>query len=471
MNLGLPMSLPQRWLERNSQILLRVGVVLGVLLLSAYLAQRPSENYLIMLVGLGGVLILLRWPPLGLAALLVSTLVVPFSIGTGAQTPLTITVLIIPVLIGVWALDMFRRRRFELASSHTTLPLLGLALAATISLIAGGLPWNLFANTAPLRAQLGGWSVFVFSVAVFLLVANQITEVRWLEILVALFLSIGGIYIISRNVGPIGGLPAMMHTLGSDGSMFWVWIVALASGQLLFNRKLNPALRLGVALLVVAMLGYGFFLNRVWTSGWLPPMVAFGTILWLRNWRLGLVAASAGALILLVGRSDLLGSLVALKSYSIATRDVAREILLGQVFPLSPVLGLGPANYYWYTPLYPILGWYVSFNSHNNYVDILLQTGIVGLVCFFWIIWEVGLLGWSLRGRFADDFAEGYVYACLGGLAGTLASAWLADWLLPFAYNIGLNGFRASILAWLFLGGLVTLEQISLRKIKAEAHA
>jgi hypothetical protein len=30
---------------------------------------------------------------------------------------------------------------------------------------------------------------------------------------------------------------------------------------------------------------------------------------------------------------------------------------------------------------------------------------------------------------------------------------------LPFVYNIGIAGFRASMLAWLFLGGLVALEQ------------
>jgi hypothetical protein len=40
----------------------------------------------------------------------------------------------------------------------------------------------------------------------------------------------------------------------------------------------------------------------------------------------------------------------------------------------------------------------------------------------------------------------------------------LADWVLPFVYNIGLNGFRASILAWMFLGGLVSIEQIIRRQ-------
>jgi hypothetical protein len=36
----------------------------------------------------------------------------------------------------------------------------------------------------------------------------------------------------------------------------------------------------------------------------------------------------------------------------------------------------------------------------------------------------------------------------------------IGDWVLPFFYNIGLTGFRSSILGWLFLGGLVSIEQL-----------
>jgi hypothetical protein len=55
------------------------------------------------------------------------------------------------------------------------------------------------------------------------------------------------------------------------------------------------------------------------------------------------------------------------------------------------------------------------------------------------------------------------VFAGLAGLVGSLVAAALGDWLLPFVYNIGINGFRTSVLGWLFLGGLVALEQIARR--------
>ena len=73
---------------------------------------------------------------------------------------------------------------------------------------------------------------------------------------------------------------------------------------------------------------------------------------------------------------------------------------------------------------------------------------------------SIGRLGWKLRERCDDGFARGYVYGCLAGLVGSLAAGMLGDWFLPFVYNIGLAGFRASVLGWMFLGGLVAIEQM-----------
>jgi hypothetical protein len=106
------------------------------------------------------------------------------------------------------------------------------------------------------------------------------------------------------------------------------------------------------------------------------------------------------------------------------------------------------------------MGYYVNFSSHNQYVDLIAQTGLLGLGCFLWFAWEVGRLGWGLRKRAPDGFARAYAVGAIGGLVGTLAAGMLADWLLPFVYNIGLAGFRASVLAWMLLGGLCALENL-----------
>ena len=41
-----------------------------------------------------------------------------------------------------------------------------------------------------------------------------------------------------------------------------------------------------------------------------------------------------------------------------------------------------------------------------------------------------------------------------------LVAGMLGDWLLPFVYNVGTNGYRASIIGWVFLGGLLAIHQL-----------
>ena len=89
------------------------------------------------------------------------------------------------------------------------------------------------------------------------------------------------------------------------------------------------------------------------------------------------------------------------------------------------------------------------------------QLGIVGLGIFLWFMAELAWLGWRLRKVFKDGFAGGYVNGMLAAWAGIMVIMALADWFLPFVYNIGFSGFQASVLLWMFFGGLITLEQIA----------
>jgi hypothetical protein len=42
-----------------------------------------------------------------------------------------------------------------------------------------------------------------------------------------------------------------------------------------------------------------------------------------------------------------------------------------------------------------------------------------------------------------------------------LASGMLADWFLPFVYNITLSGMRDAVPAWIFVGASLSLHQIA----------
>ncbi|MDW8072512.1 MAG: hypothetical protein RMK79_13715 [Anaerolineae bacterium] len=448
------------WATVHKARLLRPALVLGVLALSAYLGRVASLRLAVLVAVGGAFLVLLARPHWGLLALVPTALCVPLAVGTGTQTSLNAAVLLVAALLGVWLLDMLRRRDVRLAPTPVNLPALAFALVALLAFAAGQLPWNPFASTASLAAQAGGLATFLLSVGTLLLVGNLTSELRQLRGMVWLFLGIGALAVLGRLLPPLGALSGWLLAPGAHGCLFWLWLTALAGGLALFDRTLSIGVRVALFGLAVAAPMSGWLHLRSWASGWFPPLIVLGVLIWLRAWRLGLLVSGLAAVYLIFLRPDLPADVVAADQYSIDTRQVAWDILLRQVLPLNPVLGLGPSNYYHYTPLYPILGWYVRFNSHNQYVDILAQTGILGMGTFLWLMAALARLGWRLRARVGEGFARGYVHAGLAGLAGTLVAGMLADWFIPFVYNIGLAGFRASILGWLFLGGLIALEQM-----------
>jgi O-antigen ligase len=250
----------------------------------------------------------------------------------------------------------------------------------------------------------------------------------------------------------------IFHPLNS--SLVLTWLIALAYSLSLFNRRLNMGWRVILLLIVVLAFFLTLFRLRAWASGWMPGVVAVLVITWAWRPRLGMVLGVLCVGVSLIYMNDIIGIVILEDNfYSVDSRLAAWKVLL-ELINVNPFLGLGPANYYWYTPLYSILGFNVQFNSHNQYVDIIAQTGLIGIAFFGWWAFAVARLGWRLREKVAAGFEQAFIYAALGGLAGTLFAGMLGDWILPFVYNVGLNGFRGSIVAWLMLGGLVALDRI-----------
>lgn len=453
-------SAPRRILDQGWMLWLRLVIVLGVLSACAILGYRMSFNQLILIMvlvaGIIGSLVLLRWPPLGLFLLTFIGMIIRY-VGPGN---VNVTIALVALLLGLWLLDMIvREREIRLVSSRPVLPLLILVVVALLSFVGGQFSWFNFVPNAPIDAQLGGLGIFVLSAGTFLLVANQVQDIRWLEAMTWVFIAFGALFISGRALPTIlGPVISKVFSAGVFGGVFYAWFPALILGQVLFNRKLQPRWRILLIGLLLVTLYVAYVRNYEWKSGWMPSFAAVGVIIWLYSWRAGLALTIVASVI----ASTLIPQLVNSDSYSIATRFDAWYIM-AEIIKVNPILGLGFGNYYWYTPLFRIRGWEVQFNSHNNYVDLVAQTGLVGLACFLWFFWESGQLAWRLRNRVPEGFAQAYVYAAMGGIVGTLIAAMLGDWVLPFVYNVGLSGFRTGAMAWFFLGGLVVLEQLYVR--------
>ncbi|MFO7538972.1 MAG: O-antigen ligase family protein [Chloroflexota bacterium] len=426
-------------------------VIVATILLSAVIAYRGIWLLAVLLVAIVpavvGVNRLSRTPAIGLILMAPAAMLVPFSIGTGSESRLNAPMLIVLGLTALWLLDMLtREKRIRLHACPTFLPLFVMLVMTLVAFVNGQLPWFM-APHAPITAQIGGTAIFVISVCAYLLAAHHFSDLRWVEWFTWIFVIFATGFIIIRLIPRLTYTMTGYYQIGSTASPFWFWLVAITCGQMLFNDKLRWYWRSLLGLILLATFYVSMIQTFDWASGWVPSVVTVAAILLLRWPRLAFLGGLAALPLLPLALDEIL----VVQEYSYSTRVDAWLIML-EIIKENPILGVGPANYYWYTPLFPIRGYYVEFNSHSQYFDIVAQIGIIGLLAYLWFLFQLGKLGLSLIDKVPTGFPRALIYCILGGLAGTFASGALGDWILPFVYNVGFIGMRASLIGWVFLG-------------------
>jgi O-antigen ligase len=355
----------------------------------------------------------------------------------------------------LWLANQFiAHRRFEFIHSAAVRPAVYFMIASVVAFGMGQISWFIFAQQAPFDTQLGGFAIYLFSLAMMVMGGNIIKDIRWLKAIVITFVALSMIYVLGRAV-----LWSTIDVIYEKGyvanSMLWTWLTILPLAQALFNHDLKARARVFLFAIVGLTLYVAVILTNEWKSGWVPAMVGVVVLFALRFKKLAIVSIPFA----LIGVLYLIPDLISTDQYSWGTRVDAWLVVL-DISRANPLLGLGFANYNWYAKVFTIRGYHIRFNSHSQYVDIIAQTGLVGFVCFIWILYAVGILGWKTASQLKDGFARAYAYGVLAGVVACVVAAFLVDWLLPFAYNIGLDGFRASILPWVFFGGLIAIEQM-----------
>ncbi|MDX1614494.1 MAG: O-antigen ligase family protein [Candidatus Promineifilaceae bacterium] len=446
-------------------------VALLIVAAAGLLGWWSSALPLVALLAVDGAVLVLLYPPLGLLALIATALLEPLAIGTGTEVNLNPTIVLLPMLMAAVALQIVLKGGYKLPRRETVLPLGLFILAAAVSLPIGLAIWD---PGVPRRdnfllVQLAQWAIYALSAGAYWLAAVVFVEKRWLRRATWLFLIIGGLIALVSAL-PGGGQFLVENVSGAiSRAPFWLVLASLTGGQLFFNQRLKRSQRIAMGLLMTVILVSAFIVRRESVSTWLSVAAALAVLSWLRWRRLRWIALVALFLLLLTG---ILLSTVwnfAGGQEEWVESGGSRLVLIERVLSVTahnPLSGLGPAAYRLYAGMEPLAYrnafWTTpSISSHNNYVDVLAQFGIVGLGLLAWFAVAVTRVGLRLSRRLPDGFEAGYVNGVLAMGGGALLLMMLADWILPFVYNIGFPGFQTSVLFWLFLGGLLAVERLS----------
>ncbi len=382
-----------------------------------------------------------------------------FALPTGRDSRIVISLAISLVLLGVWGLQLvFSRISGErIRPSPINKPLLAFVFICILSYVWAQLMRDPLLYVWPSFpvVQIAALLVNIALPLMTLLVANKVTEAKWLKGLVGILIAVG----VLQLATDLFRLPTDILLNNGTRGLFSMWLGAMTCSLLLIHARLSKWQRLALGALLLVT----FYVNLVgklsWVSGWLPLSVACGIIV-LRRSKALFGAALVAMLAFAILRMDLI---VEAYEAEMAGGSDERSGLWEQNLrhvANHPFFGMGPAGYAIYNMTYHPDD---ARSTHNNYFDVLAQTGVVGFVAFLATFAAFLRTGWRVMQRLKGqgDFQEAYAVAAFAGCVGALVGMMLGDWVLPFAYNQTISGFDNAVFTWMFLGGSIALFHIT----------
>lgn len=389
-------------------------------------------------------------------ALLLAAMLVPFGLEAtrSSRVPASLLLALAAVLVWVWALLV---RQERLPPWRGTRAVLGFVLLCFTSILIGRvvLPGPAFERFGFERVQAGQLALLVISPLVLVLTASVLRTRAQVKLLAVALLA--GVVLSLPNWLLGQRLPPSVNV----GGMFSMWAGVLCWSFAWAGGRRPGWLRLVCLGLFLAVVERFFVQGFTWFSGWVPLGVAVIACTVVRSRRLAVPVTALGAAIMLLSWGRITAKYVDLD----ANRPAIWLKHL-EYFSNSPLFGLGPA-----APrlLYPAN---FGYSSHNNYLDVLTQTGLVGMLFFLWLLAELLLAFYRGQSETRDPFTRAYLQACLGALAGLGVAMMQGDWLIPFAYNQTIGGFSYTVYNWLLFGaGLALCLNVIPREAPAPAPA
>jgi len=442
----------------SKSVLFRLAILAGLiagLLGVGFVAPRVSPELVLIAVAAPPIVLLaVGQLEFGVLAIVLTAAFVRFSLPTGTQSRIVASLLMTIIFTVLWLTRMLVvDKKLRLKPSRANIPLLGFVLVTFISYVWGNAfrdPLVIVWSSWPF-VQIGALAVMVLLPGAFFLASNCLTDLKWIKWLTAIIIAVG----ILEIVGDYLRLPLDFLQVRP---LFPTWFICLAYSQVLFNRRLSMVLRLLLLVVVGAWIHRVFFTQITWLSAWLPTMLAVGAISsWRSRWLL--VVLLLVVLVYTGANLDYLQAAYVRESAESGVTRLDAYMHNWRVTGKHFLFGVGPAGYAaYYMSYFPG----EAMATHSNYLDVLSQTGIVGLLALLGFFLALALIAWNLLGRTKGrfDFTQAFGVGASAGLLGVIVAMGLGDWLLPFVYTQTIAGFDYAVYSWVLLGTMVSLHRL-----------
>ena len=448
------------FLDRNYNLTVRISLILMCLiatLVTAFLFKgideggSPIPGLIPMLAigGIAGLAVVYTNMEVFSVLVLMITMLVNDGIPTGSGTKATFTFVLLYLWLFIWLFKMIVvERKFSIRFTPANIPILLFSVAVIISLFWSSAypePSVQYLLDSKLAPRLMTTLVLIISPLTFIFYVNHVRSLRTLRFITWWFIIIGFIYMLIR-IG-LGSVPVPLNARGQ----FPTWVGVIALGQLLFNKDLKTWMRIALLATIVGWLYITMTLGISWLSGWVPLLVGFVGVIFFYSRKLLTVVLLIALVYFIIGYSAIQANFAREDKESGGTRSQAWQ----RVFNLTGrhfLFGTGPAGYHFYFTV-NISGFFQL--SHNNYIDIIAQTGVTGFSLWLLLWGGIGLTTWRmyrLIPYMGGGFQKGLAISLVASYFCTLVTMGLGDWVTPFPYTQTLQGIDYTIWAWILPG-------------------
>lgn len=379
----------------------------------------------------------------------------PVNLPVGNASKLPISMLIVLGLTALWLIAMLHRRSGQLVPASLNRPLLAFMLVCAISLPWGALwadpflNWRIMGNFRV--TQTAALLMFLAAMWVPLLVGRFIDRSWKIWFYLWSFIICGTLMTAAQFLG-------VSQPIFTDQGLWGLWLVMPLLGLVLVQPRVPWYLRL----LGLGVLGWHLYLtmfrNSLWVSGWLPTLLGIAAMIFLHSRKLFVVLMVISLPFAVLGPGR--GYFEKITSDNVDEGGLERLELWRRSLSIVQqhwLFGTGPAGYAPYNMTYFRDD---ARSTHNNYFDILAQFGVIGFGLWLWFMGASLWYGWRTVQRAPPGLLRTVAIMATAGWAAALASMMLGDWVLPFVYNQGIEGFRHAVFSWIFLGLLISVRQM-----------